>query len=474
MENLVYLYNSVHKDQLRALLKKCGYEVTPETFRNLKKDAEGRYTDTLFKITNNKAIGLSPEETEEQRMTPGIKHLHEILGPKIITDIRITDTHPITGLQAPDKGAYLMGDINGIEMTTMPIGKTLYNQYQRGYRTAQEIASSIFRDVMLEQYRVVITDVDYGRRCADGKDVIYYSGNSGEGAIYKDMNAFDEKEGICYISSDDWQEYIMDRVCVSRKLKDMSEYGVTYDDIVSHARTLALRNPEKVARQCLLNCTRQSIYTELQEFHFFCETEDILGLDEYMVDLYDLFNEQHGMAPNYAEVYVNFKDNRTGFRTMIALNDKAGEYADDEVIFTCSNMDEFYKLAEDDNGEDFKVTELCGYHRGMMDIEQKIAMEADNEVNIDSRDNGATIFETETHLPRITNIRVYLNSQNKANTEFRMRCKIDGIQQLGKVLKPEQVEELANGANRAQIASIVFSKELKDNLNNQQARGQSL
>ena len=570
----IYLHNSVHKDQLRALLKDCGYKLTPDTFRSLTKNDKGHYSNILIKVTNGMAVCLSPEEAEQNIMHPSRKHLHEVLGPKVILDASITAECPLTGLAAKDGGAYLSANIDGETMTPMPIGKTLYDQYRRGQRTALEIASGIFRDTMVDQYSSVMTDVDYGRRWTNGWQTEYYAHKMFGDEFYKDMTAFDEKEGICYISTENWAEYIMDRVCVSRQLKDMSEYGVTYDDIVSHARTLGFRNPGQVARQCLQNCNGQSVFTELQETRYHTEKEDLLDIDEELKDRCNLFVEQHGTTPNYAEVYVEYKDDDESMRAMIALNEEAGEYADDEVMFTCRNMDEFYRLAEEDNGEDFKVTELCGYHRGMKDIEKEIAEEegVENDIDMDSRDEGATVFEAEENveervvrvdrtitieelrnvfaregitiddvlpgideplplkadgqtladdlylrivdqqvidyansymyqtvekdnpdisielltdiiaeqkkkensekekqisdcdLLRITDVRVFRNPQNKAEMEFRMRCKIDGVQQLGKILTSDQVEELANGADRTRMAAQVFRSKLDEDL----------
>lgn len=465
MEQIVYQHSSVHKDQLRAMLKDCGFELTPETFRDLHKDEYGEYSNIFIKVNDNKAVCLSPEEGDKYFMTAGVRHLHEILGPKVIHNAQITPVHPVTGTPAPNGGAYLTADIYREPMTPMPIGKTLYANFQRGDMTAVAIASGIFRDALEHHYHSITTEVDCGSRWTDGHNTIYTGESMGDGRIYKDMNAFDEKEGVCYISEEKMEDYEMD-MCESG-VKPISEYGVTYDELLTYARGLALRNPEQVARHCLYNATWQSVYTELEEFHNCCEPEDILELDEEILDRYNLFIEQRGQAPNYAEVFIEYKEDGKGLRAMIALNEKAGEYADDEVLFTCSNFEEFKRLAEEENGEDFKVCELYDYHAGTLDMEQELNASKKDSLTegIDSRDNGATVFETEekaeeVKLPCITDVKVFRNGTNTFSTEYKMRCKIDGIQQMGKLLTTAQVEDLANGADRIKMATEVFAKEI--------------
>lgn len=64
--------------------------------------------------------------------------------------------------------------------------------------------------------------------------------------------------------------------------------------------------------------------------------------------------------------------------------------------------------------------------------------------------------EAEYHgLLRITDVCVFRNPQVHDSDEFRIRCRIDGVHQMGRVLSADQVEQLANGADK------VFDSELK-------------
>lgn len=71
----------------------------------------------------------------------------------------------------------------------------------------------------------------------------------------------------------------------------------------------------------------------------------------------------------------------------------------------------------------------------------------------------------------ITEVRIFRNPQNHSETEFRMRCKIDGVQQMGKVLTSQQVEDLANGADRIDMAAKVFAHEIAEIRNQQLEKG---
>lgn len=472
----IYLHNSVHKDQLRALLNDCGYKLTPETFRSLVKNDEGYYSNTLIKVTDGMAVCLSPEEAERNIMQPGRKHLHEVLGPKVITNISISRNHPETGVPHESGGAFIKADIHNIPCSVMPIGKTLFNQYNRGNHTEMDIASGIYRNLLVAYYRGVTTRVDCGSRYSNGTETFYYCDYYGAGDIYMDMTAFDEKEGICFISEDDYLNY--KREWLSGKAPNIYEYGVTYRDLISYARELGFRYPEEVARHCLQNCTWQSAYTELQQYHDNCEEKELLKLDERMQDKYNLFIEQHGKTPDYAEVDIKYKEDGASLRAMIALNKSVGEYADDEVFFACSNFEEFKKLTNEENGEDFNVCELYGYRAEALNFEQELdAVKKKCQTDsIDSMDNGATVFETEEkemgeNLPRVTEINVYRSALNTISTEYKMRCKIDGVQQMGKVLTSQQVEDLANGADRIDMAQKVFADEMTEIRNQQLEKG---
>ena len=463
----IYLYNSVHKDQLRALLKDCGYKLTPDTFRSLTKNDKGHYSNILIKVTNGTAVCLSPEEAEQNIMHPSRKHLHEVLGPKVITNISIIRKHPETGIPHESGGAFIKADIHNIPCSVMPIGETLFNQYNRGYHTAMDIASGIYRNLLVAYYRGVTTQVDCGSRYSNGAETFYYCGNYGAGEIYMDMTAFDEKEGICFISEDDYLNYKREWLTKS-KVPDINEYGVTYQDLISYARELGLRYPEEVARHCLQNCTWKSAYTELQQYYDNCEERDLLKLDEKIQDKYNLFIERHEKVPNYAEVDIKYKDDGTALRAMIALNQSAGEYADEDVLFTCHDFEEFKRLTNEDNGEDFVITEMYNYHKGTLDEEQEYAKGHDESkgVNQIMANEGKDNTEVE-----ITEVRIFRNPQNHSETEFRMRCKIDGVQQMGKVLTSQQVEDLANGADRIDMAAKVFAHEIAEIRNQQLEKG---
>ena len=77
-------------------------------------------------------------------------------------------------------------------------------------------------------------------------------------------------------------------------------------------------------------------------------------------------------------------------------------------------------------------------------------------------------------LLRITDVRVYRNPQNATSTEFRMRCRIDGEQQMGKVLTAAQVENLANGEDKTRMAAKVFADELSRENSRKQQQGMGL
>ncbi|MDO4528612.1 MAG: hypothetical protein Q4C03_07530, partial [bacterium] len=211
---LVYIHHPVHKDQLRAIIHECGFETTPETFRNLTNDKYGQYSNIMLSVADNKAVVLPKDEAEEYMFHPERKDLHEVLGPRVITNARITDKHPGGGDKFKLKdsgtsivGGYLSANLYGQPIAPMPIGKTLYDQYSRGMHTPLQIASGIFRDAMVQHFHSVTIKVDCGSRWTDGKYTIYHGETNGDGYHYKDLTAFDEKDGICFISENNLHDY---------------------------------------------------------------------------------------------------------------------------------------------------------------------------------------------------------------------------------------------------------------------------
>ena len=599
-EQYIYLKDEVHKDQLRALMKECGWNITPDTFRSLKKNGNGWYDQTVIKVTDNVAVCLPPEAATIHRMEKNVIPMHEVLAPKMLSDIKITLYHP-SGLVEPlDGSGYVTACVKDSPEITRPANQSLITNFAKGHLTDMEIAAQALKDDMIGYYRIVTTKVDVGSRWTNGELTIYQGEHDGEACYYKDLTAFDEKDGICFISESNLNDYKADMK--DGKEIDMSRYGDDWHELVYYARDLALRNPEKVARHAVERATWQSAFTEIEVFHNNCEPDDILTLEEEVQDKFDMFVEENGRQPNYAEVFIEYKDDQASQRDMIALNDQAGEYADEEVVFTCSSFDEFKQLTRENNGEDFIVREIYGYHTGSMDGQKRSfddahihdeldeiirqaeqaderiimidmdmtpqqlkdvlakegiklldvlpgideplplnkvggnvaqvylrvacdsvidwaddymyrdakntdtdyhidklshivasqeqmanvqpAIKADDD-RTDTLDQGATLIESEKavedipwyeDLSRITDVNIYRNPQNKSQTEFRMRCKIDGEQLLGRILYPQQVEDLANGADKVAMAAKVFAREMTLNNPNEreQQRGMKL
>lgn len=581
---VIYVHQPVHKDQLRAMMAACGFETTPDTFRNLVKDGQGTYSNTTFSVVDNKAMVLDYKDTVMYMSHPAREHIHEALAPHVITEAAVTKINPETGLAAEEGCAFLSCKVFGQKTPPLQIGSSLLRFNERGQLGTVQLAGGMYRDALIDHFQEVKTEVDCGYRWTDGHTTRYCAGHTGEGAMYKDMKAFDEKKGICYISDEALTQREED---ISYGIvKPIEEYGYTYTDLVNHARMHALRNPEEVARHCLQNCTWQSPFTELEEFHNCCEIEDLLTLDEEVQDKYDLFVENNGQAPNYAEVFIEYKDDKASQRDMIALNSEAGECADDEVVFTCSSFDDFKRLTAEDNGEDFVVREIYGYHEGNMNGQKRTfddehihdelddtirkamkseertieidmdmtprklkdvlakegiqlldilpgideplplnkeggnvahvylrvdcdcnsvidwadeymyrdarAEDSDTRItklsqivnsqeqfadkDIDTLDEGATLVNAEEKevpwyedLTRISEVKIFRNPFLHDRDEYRMKCRIDGVQQLGRILFPTQVVELANGADKTEIAAQVFAREMTLNNPNDQS-----
>lgn len=72
------------------------------------------------------------------------------------------------------------------------------------------------------------------------------------------------------------------------------------------------------------------------------------------------FINKWGINPDMAEVNVKYHGGEE-LHCQIALNERTGRMADNEVMFTCSSMDEFMALVNENNGDDFQITDIYGF-----------------------------------------------------------------------------------------------------------------
>ena len=395
---IVSTSTDLHEAQLKAMLKQVGYQLDERFLEQLRKSPETtvNYDRNRNPIYIYKRLDLVAEDNVVKRKA-SMEDVAEYnglsvtlgLAQKLVSDIKVMDIHPETGERLMDDTGYISCCINDVPQQPKHFGQDVFDRLKQGKVADFQLAASMYRNEIAETQAVQVVQVDTGYRIEDGKQVLFNGGNSGDGYIYKDSEAFRKKEGICYIDEDSLMSYEYDRSMDSDE--PISHYGVNYKAILDEARSMGFKEPEKMAEYAFNTAKWESIYTRLNEIHEVCDESELMDVHEKIKAQMDWFVEDKGQLPNYAQVLVQFKEDGQIQGVNIALNEKAGAYADDEVMFTCSNADEFMRLSNKDNGEDFQIIELTGYSLG--DDPQKIAEMPD--VLLDINDNAVMAIARE-------------------------------------------------------------------------------
>lgn len=383
----IFMNGELYKEQMMALLRKAGYYPKDEVLSRLNEKglagasvvvgpdgSETRHYKNIVLLAHGNRITdviTDPEEVFDYHNTT----LAKLLSDKMVSDVQVKTDGPVM----------VSCRINGVPQPPKTVDGTLLNKYKQGIYDDTQVAVCKFYNEMLETERNQRVDVDMGYRIMDGKNVTYHGGQDEYGVYYKDSEAFKRKEGICYIGEgcmEDYQESLKEGEVVN-----IEEFGWNYRDILDETREHSFRNPEEMAEYAFRQVKGYGISTELEEISNNCSEEDVMDLQEELQAKWQWFAESRGKQPNYAQVFIQWEGEEDVEERTIALNPVAGDYADDEVMFTCMNPEDFYRLAGENNGEDFRIVEFLRYTLGTLEenLQQHLA---DNELVAVERENN--------------------------------------------------------------------------------------
>ena len=380
----------LHESQLKAILAQFGFRMDDRMVEQLRKSSKASviYDKNQNPIRLYKPMSMVADGGNVKRMATGediteynFFCLYQEMAKKMVSDIKLTDIDPETGTRTDQDYGYISCCINEVPQNPKLVPSDNYTTYKNGLLSEFALAAWTFREEIVATQSVQVIETETGYRTEDGKQVEYSGELSDEGFIYRDTEAFRKKEGICYMSEYDLKEYADDRKAGIHK--PMAHYGVDYKDILNQAREMGFKEPEKMAEYAFKTASWQNIHSRLEDIIEICEDDELMSLDENIKKRMDWFVEDNGQLPNYAQVLIEYKEDEHIQGVTIALNEKAGAYADDEVMFTCRDAEGFIRLAAEDNGEDFRVIELTGYSLG--DDPQKIAALPDILLDIDGK-----------------------------------------------------------------------------------------
>ena len=387
---VIHMKGDLYREQMLALLDWTGMFVNNNVLHKLNKGgAEGvttvkgadgsetrHYKNIVLLAQGNRITDVVTDR--EMIYDYHNTTLAKLLADKLVSDVDLTD-------RLADGQVYVSCRINGVAQSPKAVGSALLDKYERGIYDKTQVAVSKFYNEMLNTEKQQRVEVDMGYRVMDGKNVTYHGGHGEYGTFYKDSEAFARKEGVCYIGEGAYEDY-------ERNLKNgneinIEEFGWSYQDIVNEARDYSFRNPEEMAEYVFNHAQGYGISTEMEQLAANCSEEEIMNTQEEMQAKWQWFVESHGKQPNYARVYIQWDGEDDVEERDIALNPVAGDYADDEVMFTCSSPKEFFRLENENNGEDFRIVEFVSYSLGTLDenMEQHLK---DNELMAIERENN--------------------------------------------------------------------------------------
>lgn len=387
---VIHMKGDLYKEQMMALLQRAGFYPRDEVFSKLNdkglkgatavKGPDGsetrHYNNVVLLAHGNRITDVvtDPETVYDYHNTT----LAKLLADKLVSDVDLTDRHA-------DGQAYVSCRINGVPQSPKAVAPALLDKYERGIYDKTQVAVSMFYNEMLGTEKTQRIEVDMGARVMDGKTVIYHGGQGEHGTFYKDSEAFRQKDGICYMGEGAYEDY--ERLLNEGAEINIEEFGWTYKDILDEARSYAFRHPEEMAQYVFDHAGGYGISTDMEQLAANCSEEELMNTQEEMQAKWKWFVESHGKQPNYARVYVQWEGEDNVEEHDIALNAVAGDYADDEVMFTCSSPQEFFRLEKADNGEDFRIVEFVSYSLGTLDenMEQYLS---DNELVAIERENS--------------------------------------------------------------------------------------
>ena len=387
---VIHMKGDLYMEQMEALLHKAGYSLDDRALSQLndkglkgtsvvrgQDGSETRHYQNIVLLANgNRITGVvtDPEMVYDYHNTT----LAKLLADKLVSDVHLTN-------RLADGSVYVSCGINGIMQPPKAIGESLYNKYEQGIYDKTDVAVCKFYNEMLNTEKNQRIEVDMGYRIMDGKSINYQGGQGEYGTYYKDSEAFNRKEGICYISEYAYEQY---HDCLKEGAGiNIAEFGWNYQDILDEARDHAFRNPEQMASHVFHQVEGYNISTELETMAANCDESELMNTQEELQAKWKWFVEAYGKQPNYAHVYVQWEGEDETEERAIALNPEAGEYADDEVMFTCQSPADFFRLEKEDNGEDFRIVELIDYNLGTFE-ENREQFQTEKELVAIERENN--------------------------------------------------------------------------------------
>lgn len=373
LQHFIKVDGTVHRDQLRGLLLRCGFDINPQLFDSLdrscfadKKICPDGVDITFYDSPTLKYEGNTVTGVDDNTASSGVtEFLSTFLADRLMTDIVLHEQHPVTGKAAQDT-VFLTCCIDGQYMPAKAVKKAQTGNPDAVHRTAR----LLFTEELLQTERTQRIPVDRGYRIVDGGRVVFCGGTGADGqSFYKDSAAFRRGNGICYISARAMADYCHDRL--SGEYRHAEDYGYTYQTLVTECRLQGFKNPDLAAWRLFDGLSGEGILAPVQQLYDASPKSDHMTPVEQIRDNYDWYLQNRDKAPDFAHVTVRFYNSDDDVDALIALNTVAGSYFAKQVIHTCQGVDSLAALCDRGGAQAaFHITGFTGYSYGGENLER--------------------------------------------------------------------------------------------------------
>lgn len=167
--------------------------------------------------------------------------------------------------------------------------------------------------------------------------------------------------------------------------------------------------------------------------------EDIIAWNK---SRYNSFVRGVGKKPDVAEVLVQWKEDGENDICFIALNKEKENFLNNNVMFVCNDIDEFFALMKEDNGEDFIIKDIMSFSIMEGKVQELKAVERMDSTDdcmllvLHKKDGEQIVLNTDKEGVIVDAEDEWMKSLHIAEIIGRNNCKI------AKSLKPFEIYNL--------------------------------
>lgn len=409
--------DNAKRGQLEMLLSRLDITLDHHALDRHVPTMDGNYSNVWLHIKDGKAY-CPPKNFDETA-----DHLYEYMDFN-----KLLVKHLVSDIEVSEKNGkpYISCSVLGNPMPVKEMNSGAFTAYAMGVFKKEDLAWFFYsKEIFMLGGRQQIKVSDgFGRSELDGNETYYYGESNGKATLYKDNQAFRDKQGICYISQDDLQRYADDRI--KGIIKPVEAYGDSWQTMVDKVGEVYPKGTEDITAK---------IFSQL-------EGETLAeGIDKYMT-LQKRQAEQKNPATNNDKMTVVFVDRLMPYDTARDVLAKAGLElpANKEDAKGLSGFDEYHL------DEDVDISKMMPRHVHLLFRNGKFedcgrGSTMLHHIEGNNPESRLLLLHEIHDAQRVTDVSFYRGSGDR----MFFRCKVDGEQRPGQQLPNNMIERTSDG-----------------------------